>query len=114
MRNAGRSMLNTNRPMPDAMWERVRKPKWLTPKVLVIVSILSLLVFVFSASRALAATTYHVKVGAEIMGLPLAKGGMVWYNGYDPSPIVIHPGDTNEWAGVAGVHTAPCADSSAT
>src|SRR3989475_4035622 len=93
MRNAGRSMLNTNHPMPDAMWERVRKPKWLTPKILAIVSILSLFVFVFSASRALAATTYHVKVGGEIMGTPLAKGGLVWFNGYDPKTIGIHPDD---------------------
>ena len=98
-------MLNTNYPMPDAMWERVRKPKWLTPKVLAIVSILSLLVFVFSASRALAATTYHVKVGGETMGPPLAPGGMVWYNGYDPASIVIHPGDTITWDAVGGVHT---------
>src|SRR5438309_304725 len=96
--------------MPGVMWERVGKSKWLTPKVLVIVSILSLLVFVFSASRALAATTHHVKVGGEIMGLPLAKGGMVWYNGYDPSSIVIHPGDTIVWDGVGGVHTVTSAD----
>src|SRR5437879_13529004 len=96
--------------MPGVMWERVGKSKWLTPKVLAIVSILSLLVFVFSASRALAATTYHVKVGGEIMGLPLAKGGMVWYNGYDPSSIVIDPGDTIVWDGVGGVHTVTSAD----
>jgi len=87
------------------MWERVRKSKWLTPKILAIVSILSLLVFVFSASRALAATTYHVKVGGEIMGAPLAKGGMIWFNGYDPASIVIHPGDTITWDAVGGVHT---------
>ncbi len=87
------------------MWERAKKPKWLTPKVLAIVSILSLMVFVFSASRALAATTYHVKVGGETMGAPLAPGGMVWYNGYDPSSIVIHPGDTITWDAVGGVHT---------
>ena len=96
--------------MPGVMWERVGKSKRLTPKVLVIVSILSLLVFVFSASRALAATTYHVKVGGEILGLPLAKGGMVWYNGYDPSSIVIHPGDTIVWDSVGGVHTVTSAD----
>src|SRR2546422_692070 len=105
MRNAGRSMLNTNHPMGDAMWERVRKPKWLTPTALETVSILSLLFFVSSASRALAATTYHVKVGGETMGPPLAPGGMVWYNGYDPASIVIHPGDTITWDAVGGVHT---------
>ena len=91
--------------MPAVMWERVTKSKWLTPKVLAIISILSLLVFVFSASRALAATTYHVKVGGQIMGSPLAKGGMVWFNGYDPESIVIHPGDTVTWDAVGGVHT---------
>src|SRR5437879_6911320 len=91
--------------MPGVMWERVRKSKRLTPRVLVIVSILSLLVFVFSASRALAATTYHVKVGGETMGPPLAPGGMVWYNGYDPASIVIYTGDTITWDAVGGVHT---------
>jgi len=91
--------------MPAVMWQRVTKSKWLTPKVLAIISILSLLVFVFSASRALAATTYHVKVGGQIMGSPLAKGGMVWFNGYDPESIVIHPGDTVTWDAVGGVHT---------
>ncbi len=91
--------------MPGVMWERVKKSKWLTPKILALVSILSLLVFVFSASRALAATTYHVKVGGEFMGSPLAKGGMVWFNGYDPESIVIHPGDTITWDAVGGLHT---------
>src|SRR5437870_5505120 len=108
--DAFRRALNAEFPMPAVTWERVTKSKWLTPKVLAIISILSLLVFVFSASRALAATTYHVKVGGEIMGLPLAKGGMVWYNGYDPSSIVIHPGDTIVWDGVGGVHTVTSAD----
>src|SRR5437773_11978261 len=86
------------------MWERVTKSKWLTPKVLAIISILSLLVFVFSAPRALAATTYHVRVGGQIMGSPLAKGGMVWLNGCDPESIVIHPGDTLICDPVGGVH----------
>jgi plastocyanin len=78
---------------------------WLSPKVLALVSVACFLLFVFSASRALAATTVHVKVGGETMGPPLAKGGMVWFNGYDPADIIIHPGDTVTWDAVGGVHT---------
>src|SRR5437879_11394398 len=83
--------------------EKVRP--WVSPKVLALVSVACFLVFVFSASRALAATTVHVKVGGEILGAPLAKGGMVWFNGYDPGDIIIHPGDTVTWDAIGGVHT---------
>jgi plastocyanin len=87
--------------------ERIRP--WLSPKVLALVSVACFLLFVFSASRALAATTVHVKVGGETLGPPLAKGGMVWYNGYDPESIVIQPGDTVVWDAVGGVHTVTSA-----
>jgi plastocyanin len=87
------------------MSDRKSRPAWLAPKILVILSVACFLVFVFSASRAFAATTYNVKVGGEYMGPPLAQDGMVWFNGYDPSDIVIHPGDTITWNLVGGVHT---------
>lgn len=86
------------------MWER-RGAKWFSPKVLAIVAVACFLVFLFSTSRSFAATTYNVKVGGEFMGPPLAKGGMVWFNGYDPAEIVIHPGDTITWNLIGGVHT---------
>ena len=80
-----------------------------SPRVLAIVSVALLVIFVFSSSRSLAATTYQVKVGGEVMGSPLAKGGMVWYNGYEPATIVIHPGDTVVWNVTGGVHTVTSA-----
>src|SRR6267143_17046 len=83
--------------------EKIRP--WLSPKVLALVSVACFLLFVFSASRALGATTVHVKVGGETMGRPLAKGGMVWFNGYDPADIIIRPGDTVTWDATGGVHT---------
>jgi plastocyanin len=78
---------------------------WLSPKILALVSVACFLLFAFSASRALGAATVTVKVGGEKMGPPLAKGGMVWYNGYDPGDIIIHPGDTVDWVAIGGVHT---------
>ena len=81
----------------------------LSPRVLAIISVAFLMVFVFSSSRGLAATSVHVKVGGEFMGSPLAKGGMVWYNGFDPAVIVIHPGDTVVWNVSGGVHTVTSA-----
>ncbi|MGI0150299.1 MAG: cupredoxin domain-containing protein, partial [Thermoplasmata archaeon] len=91
------------------MWERKRRPTWLSPKILVIISVAFFLLFLFSASRSFAATTYNVKVGGEFAGPPLAKGGVVWFNGYDPGAIVIHPGDTITWNLVGGVHTVTSA-----
>jgi plastocyanin len=35
----------------------------------------------------------------------LAKGGVVWFNGYDPNPLVIHVGETVQWKLVGGIHT---------
>src|SRR5947199_10574483 len=39
------------------------------------------------------------------MGASQPKGGMVWFNGYAPESIVIHPGDTVTWDAVGWVHT---------
>jgi len=91
------------------MWERKRRPRWLSPKILAIVCIASFLVFLLSASSSFAATTYTAKVGGEFLGPPLAPGGAVWFNGYDPGAIVIHPADTVTWTVAGGVHTVTSA-----
>src|SRR5712691_10116291 len=91
--------------MPATMWVRAGRFTGRLSRLFVIVSVVCFLIFVVSAARTFAATTYHVKVGGEVMGLPLARGGMAWFNGYDPAVIVIHPGDTVTWDLVGGVHT---------
>lgn len=85
------------------------RPRGLSARVLAIASVVSFVVFLFAAAGSLAAATYHVKIGGEYMGSPLAKGGMVWFNGYDPAVIVIQPGDTVEWELIGGVHTVTSA-----
>lgn len=77
----------------------------LSSRSLVCVSALSLLFLTVYASPAAAATTVPVKVGGVFVGPPLAQGGVVWFNGYDPDPIVIRPGDTVQWELIGGIHT---------
>src|SRR5712691_5510482 len=91
--------------MPATMWVRAGRFTGRLSRLFVIVSVVCFLIFVVSAARTLGATTYHVKVGGVVMGLPLARGGMAWYNGYDPATLVIHPGDTVTWDLVGGAHT---------
>lgn len=91
------------------MWERKRRPKWPSLKILALVCAASFLVFLLSASSSFAATTYNAKVGGVFRGPPLAPGGAVWYNGYDPGAIVIHPGDTVTWTVAGGIHTVTSA-----
>ena len=67
-------------------------------------SIAFFVLFLFSAAPTFAATTYHVKVGGVVSGVAFTKGE-VWFNGFDPATIVIHPGDTVTWDLVGGVHT---------
>jgi plastocyanin len=74
-------------------------------KMLVLVSVTSLLLLVGMAPVARAASTHVVKIGGEFLGAPLANGGVVWFNGYDPDPIIIRPGDTVQWKLIGGVHT---------
>lgn len=74
-------------------------------RLLVVVSVACFLLFIFSASRSFAATTYDVQVGGEVTNAAFAPGGVVWFNGYDPATIVIHPGDTVVWHAAGGVHT---------
>src|SRR5467141_3752847 len=87
------------------MWVRAGRFTGRFSRLFVIISVVCFLIFVVSTGRTFAATTYHVKVGGEVMGLPLARGGMAWFNGYDPAVIVIHPGDTVTWDLLGGVHT---------
>src|SRR5437763_6472636 len=91
--------------IPPAMWERSRRLARVSPRILAIVAVglvLNLLVF---ASGAMAAQTYQVKVGGVAVGAPLAQGGVVWFNGYDSNPIVIHVGDTVQWKLAGAIHT---------
>lgn len=74
-------------------------------RVLVLGTAVSLFLVLTSAPLASAATTHVVKIGGEAFGSPLAKGGVVWFNGYDPDPILIRPGDTIRWELEGGVHT---------
>src|SRR3990172_6076440 len=90
--------------MPPAMWERGRRTT-LSPRILALISVGFLLTFLFAAPTASAATTVQVKVGGVYAGEPLAKGGVVWFNGYDPAPLVIHVGDTVQWKLIGGIHT---------
>src|SRR3990172_6244031 len=90
--------------MPPAMWERGRRTT-LSPRILALISVGFLLTFLFAAPTASAATTVQVKVGGVYAGEPLAKGGGVWFNGYDPAPLVIHVGDTAQRKLIGGVHT---------
>lgn len=91
------------------MWERTRGLSKRSPRILAIVCVASFLVFLVSASSSFAATTHNAKVGGEFLGPPLAPGGAVWFNGYDPGAIVIHPGDTVTWTVAGGVHTVTSA-----
>src|SRR5437773_11193963 len=91
--------------IPPAMWERSRRLARVSPRILAIVAVglvLNLLVF---ASGAMAAQTYQVKVGGVAVGAPLAQGGVVWFNGYDSNPIVIHVGDTVQWKLAGAIHS---------
>lgn len=74
-------------------------------KILVVVSVALFLLALVSAVQVRGVTTYNVNVGGEYAGSPLAKGGVVWYNGYDPASIIIQPGDTIVFDLVGGVHT---------
>lgn len=85
-------------------------PSRLVVRMAVVVLVVSVVFFLFSAPRAVAATTHHVHVGSETP----ATGanftyGVVWFNGYDPNAIVIHPGDTIVWDAAGGVHTVTSA-----
>src|SRR5947207_9449842 len=71
--------------IPPAMWERSRRLARVSPRILAIVAVGLVLNFLVFASGAMAAQTYQVKVGGVAVGAPLAQGGVVWFNGYDPS-----------------------------
>lgn len=83
----------------------MRAARIASPRVLAVVCAALLLTFAVASSRSEGATTVRVKVGGEFLGSPLAKGGVVWYNGYDPGSIVVSTGDTVLWDAVGGVHT---------
>ena len=74
-------------------------------RILVLLSVGCLLTFVFAALPAAAAATIPVKVGGVFAGDPLAHDGVVWFNGFDPAPLVIHVGDTVQWKLIGGIHT---------
>jgi plastocyanin len=92
------------------MWERRSRSATLSTRILVLVSVGCLLTFLVTAAPASAATTHVVKVGGAFFGSPLAQGGVVWFNGYDPDPIVIRPGDMVQWKLIGGVHTVTSTD----
>ncbi|MCI4371509.1 MAG: hypothetical protein L3J78_02560, partial [Thermoplasmata archaeon] len=87
-----------------------RKRGPLAKKIGATAGVACFLLFVVVASRALAATTVHVKIGGTFFGPPLAPGGVVWFNGFDPATILIHPGDTITWDLVGGAHTVTSSD----
>jgi len=88
------------------MWERRNRVARVPPRILAFVCVGLVLNFLVFASSVSAAATYKVKVGGVVAGSPLAEGGVVWFNGYDPAPIVIHVGDTVQWQAVpGGIHT---------
>src|SRR5436305_3350435 len=91
--------------IPPAMWERSRRLAGVSPRILAIVAVGLVLNFLVFASGAMAAQTYQVKVGGVAVGAPLAQGGVVWFNGYDSNPIVIHVGDTVQWKLAGAIHT---------
>src|SRR5438046_2033145 len=91
--------------IPPAMWERSRRLARVSPRILAIVAVGLVLNFLVFASGAMAAQTYQVKVGGVAVGAPLAQGGVVWFNGYDSNPIVIHVGDTVQWKLAGAIHT---------
>lgn len=83
----------------------MRRQEVRVPSLAAVASVAILLIFVFSSSRSFAATNHDVNVGGVVTGAPLAKGGALWFNGYDPGTIVISAGDTITWHLVGGVHT---------
>src|SRR5207249_3323121 len=91
--------------IPPAMWERSRRLARVSPRILAIVAVGLVLNFLVFASGAMAAQTFQVKVGGVAVGAPLAQGGVVWFNGYDSNPIVIHVGDTVQWKLAGAIHT---------
>jgi len=82
-------------------------------KLLLLASLAMALLFLASLPASFAATTYHVKVGGQVTGVPFAKG-VVWFNGFNPSSIVIHPGDTVVFDVVGGVHTVTSSETNST
>ena len=99
------STLNTKPRIPPQMVWQVEKRAARWSRIVAIVSVAIFLTFISSASRSFAATTHDVTVGGTTVGAPLAPGGVVWFNGYNPGTIVITAGDTVTWHLSGGVHT---------